>query len=248
MGKVSKYPTSSGIYCFRNKINDKKYIGQSSHLNRRITQHISFSKKENLPRGENPLLFSAIKKYGLENFEILILEECPVSKLNDREIYYIELYESHRDKKGYNITFGGDKNPRGFKHSYSAIERIRKALFERGEVSEETRKKLSVSKLGEKNPSWGKSLSDETKRKMSEKTSGEKSPNFGKKSLNSSSNYFGVSISRQGKYVYWVVYINTGSNKKYLGQSKDEENAARIYDKYVIENNLPHPLNFPKGV
>jgi len=67
-------------------------------------------------------------------------------------------------------------------------------------------------------------------------------------SLNSSSNYFGVSISRQGKYVYWVVYINTGSNKKYLGQSKDEENAARIYDKYVIENNLPHPLNFPKGV
>ena len=47
----------------------------------------------------------AILKYGKENFSIEILEECPKELLNDREKYYIKLYNSYNS--GYNSTLGG---------------------------------------------------------------------------------------------------------------------------------------------
>ena len=47
----------------------------------------------------------AILKYGKENFTIRELEKCEISKLNEREKYYISLYNSYND--GYNNTIGG---------------------------------------------------------------------------------------------------------------------------------------------
>ena len=47
-----------------------------------------------------------MRKYGLENFTFEVLEECELGLLNDREEYYIELYNSYFH--GYNSTFGGD--------------------------------------------------------------------------------------------------------------------------------------------
>ena len=47
----------------------------------------------------------AILKYGKENFTIEILEECEQSLLNDKEKYYIKVYDSYN--KGYNCTLGG---------------------------------------------------------------------------------------------------------------------------------------------
>lgn len=52
-------------------------------------------------------LYNAMNKYGKENFVCEVLEEnVPIDKLNDREIYYIEKYDSFNN--GYNSTKGGD--------------------------------------------------------------------------------------------------------------------------------------------
>ena len=33
---------------------------------------------------------NAIRKYGKDNFEVMLLEKCKVDELNEREIYYIK--------------------------------------------------------------------------------------------------------------------------------------------------------------
>ena len=63
----------SGIYMIRNIINNKVYIGQSSDLKDRLAHHKS-SLRHN--RHYSSYLQNAWNKYGEENFEFIILEEC----------------------------------------------------------------------------------------------------------------------------------------------------------------------------
>lgn len=91
---------SCGIYKITNMINNKSYIGQSVDIVRRWNKHKNFSQD----RSEYPL-YRAFKKYGVENFNFSILEECSPDKLNEKEIYYIKYYNSYND--GYNQTMGG---------------------------------------------------------------------------------------------------------------------------------------------
>lgn len=51
-------------------------------------------------------MYSAIKKYGVENFKIEIIEECSEENVSDREIFWIEYYQTY--SKGYNAAKGGD--------------------------------------------------------------------------------------------------------------------------------------------
>ena len=46
-----------------------------------------------------------MEKYGLNNFALEIIEECAQDKLDEREVYWIEYYDSYHN--GYNETFGG---------------------------------------------------------------------------------------------------------------------------------------------
>lgn len=50
-----------------------------------------------------------MNKYGLEHFHIEIIEECDLKDLEEREIYWIQFYQSF--KNGYNATLGGDGKP-----------------------------------------------------------------------------------------------------------------------------------------
>ena len=88
-----------GIYKFINKINGKLYIGQSKNLNCRKKQHFKNAFNPN-NRDYDCLFHRAIRKYGIDNFDFQILEECSIEELNDREIYWIEKYDSYY--KGYN--------------------------------------------------------------------------------------------------------------------------------------------------
>lgn len=96
------------IYICENKINNKKYIGQSKKsLIKRWKQHyIRFNKKTH-----NLLLYNAFSKYGLENFEVAILKFGIFSKkeLNTLEKEYIKSYNAYalEDGWGYNMTEGG---------------------------------------------------------------------------------------------------------------------------------------------
>lgn len=92
------------IYMIRNKINDKKYIGQTRQgIKVRLKQHIKDSHKE-----DGYPVHRAIKKYGIENFDVEIICLADVVHLNELEQYYIKKYRSFFKCGGYNLTFGGD--------------------------------------------------------------------------------------------------------------------------------------------
>ena len=91
------------IYLIENKINGKKYIGQTTcSVKERFKQHLKDSRKHL----ERPL-YRAISKYGKENFEIQELEKCSIEKLNEREQYWIQYYNTFYGE-GYNATLGGE--------------------------------------------------------------------------------------------------------------------------------------------
>ena len=91
------------IYLIENKINGKKYIGQTVYsIEERFQQHLIDCNKHL----ERPL-YRAINKYGKENFEIHELEKCPVEILDSREQYWIQYYNTFHGE-GYNATLGGE--------------------------------------------------------------------------------------------------------------------------------------------
>jgi group I intron endonuclease len=91
------------IYKATNKITNKVYIGQTTHtLDKRIKNHI----KESKINSNRPFMLS-INKYGLDNFMFEIIDSANnLDELNDKEIYWIDFYNSV-SPNGYNITGGG---------------------------------------------------------------------------------------------------------------------------------------------
>lgn len=97
-----------GIYKYTNKINQKSYIGQSIQIEERKKQHLQASyNKNHINYYSN--FHKAIREFGIENFDFEILEECIEEQLDEREVYWIQYYNSYKD--GYNMTPGGDFNP-----------------------------------------------------------------------------------------------------------------------------------------
>lgn len=89
------------IYKISNSINDKLYIGKTcTTLSNRWSHHISDYTKYDWH------LYRAMRKYGIENFSIELVEECEDNKLNEQEQYWINYYNSYNN--GYNMTIGGD--------------------------------------------------------------------------------------------------------------------------------------------
>jgi hypothetical protein len=84
------------IYKTTNLINGKIYIGQDS-------------KNDPNYLGGGLKLKHAIKKYGKENFEKIIIEHCTsYDILNSREKYWILKHDSTNPIIGYNIDVGGN--------------------------------------------------------------------------------------------------------------------------------------------
>lgn len=151
----------TGIYGLRNKINGKWYVGQSLNVKKRWRKYRRYDCKSQRK------LLGAMKKYGIDSFDMVLLEECDgVSWILDyREMYWIRHYDSIEN--GYNIREGGSH----------------------GKMSLESRKRMSVAGKGKKKPSrsadylehmrmaqMGKKQSEETKRKRSLAMKGRKMP------------------------------------------------------------------------
>ena len=143
----------------------------------------------------NPHFTNAIKKYGWDNFEHIILyenlskyEACKIEKKLIKEL------ELTNPSKGYNLTFGGEHgrmsdqtkekisnslkgNSRrlGIKHTQATIQHMKDVRTGRNphEWSEESRKKLSDSKRGT-------IVSEETKQKLSKMRIGNGNGFYGK--------------------------------------------------------------------
>lgn len=86
------------IYKITNKVNGMSYVGQTRYT-------VEFRWRQHQHKDDGTYFHNALKKYGVENFIVETLEECEVSKLDSREIYYIAKYNTF--EKGYNLTIGG---------------------------------------------------------------------------------------------------------------------------------------------
>ena len=93
---------SIGIYKITNKLNNKAYIGQSIHIERRWQEHLQHGRHQ--PKS---VLHTAISKYGESSFIFEILENCSVEELDAKEIYYIQYYNT-LIPNGYNVQVGGN--------------------------------------------------------------------------------------------------------------------------------------------
>ena len=99
------------IYKISNDINNKVYIGKTSHstIEERFKEHIADSKKQHI---EKRPLYKAMNKYGVEHFTIEQIEYCENDEIASiREQYWINFYKSFigfEKCNGYNATLGGD--------------------------------------------------------------------------------------------------------------------------------------------
>lgn len=154
-----------GIYKITNIVNKKVYIGQSINIKARWKDHMnSLNRKDS----KCTLLQRAWNKYGQSNFSFEILELCSENMLDEIETKYIDLYDSCNVDKGYNIEPGGNAN----KYlSDQTKQKIRDAHLGI-RASDETKKKMSESRVGHKNPMYGKTHSEETRKKISEAKNG----------------------------------------------------------------------------
>lgn len=99
----------TGIYKIENKINHKCYIGQSIDIARRWKEHKYNAFHENTSEYDSPL-HRAMRKYGLENFELSVIENCKQAELDEKEIQWIKTYQSLTSEQGYNLSPGGNSS------------------------------------------------------------------------------------------------------------------------------------------
>jgi len=93
----------TGIYKITNKLNSMCYIGQSTHIPRRWSQHKNCLKKN---KHYNWKLQKAWNTYGEENFNWEVIYTCKfytTLNLDEIELKYIKKYNS--EEKGYNISY-----------------------------------------------------------------------------------------------------------------------------------------------
>jgi len=145
------------IYKATNKINNHLYIGKTVRgLKERKYQHKHKALKYKL----NFAFHSAIRKYGFENFEWLIIDTAESEKeLNEKEIYWIAEYK--KTNKVYNMTIGGD----GTCGCFPSEETKRKASesHKKYKPTEETKLKISKAFKGRVAPNKGKPMHENTK-------------------------------------------------------------------------------------
>ena len=139
-----------GIYSINNLINGKRYIGKSKKIEHRVRAHYNLLRKDEPLRSVNRHLFAAVKKYGLENFSWEVLEsfeELDENVLADREVFWMEFYNTTDRDSGYNLI----------KDSSSKVV-----------VHPETIAIFKEMMIGDGNPNYGNYWSDEQKASMSQ--------------------------------------------------------------------------------
>ena len=103
------------VYICRNTINGKVYVGETNDsLYNRWSGKSKFSHKYGYENNtENRVLYNAFRKYGVENFEVSIIEEgftCKQERKKSEEkwVEYFHSYINDPKNMGYNMTRGGD--------------------------------------------------------------------------------------------------------------------------------------------
>jgi group I intron endonuclease len=161
------------LYQTTNLVNQKIYVGK--HVTKNLDDGYL---------GSGKLLMKAINRYGIENFNRIVLLEChSLEELNQAEANLVTPEFVARDDT-YNIALGGgggwyhvniddrpDNKFRGRSHSNESKQKIsqkmrgRKYPYKKRDLTEEARKKIGEAS---RKRLTGIKRSEETKRKISE--------------------------------------------------------------------------------
>lgn len=163
------------VYMIVNKINKKAYIGITSQ---------TFKKRynEGFSNHHNIHFRNAVKKYGVKNFDVVLLEKEveDYEQLKKLETKHIKKYKTSDKRYGYNQTLGGD-GVLGLKRSDESKKKMSKKM--KGKIrSKEHRENLSKSKMGVNTLAvMTEEQLKERSRKLSIATSGKNNPMYNRK-------------------------------------------------------------------
>lgn len=98
------------IYMYNNKTNGHKYIGLTTNLSKRNSDHIGAAYNSN-NKDFDSAFHRALRKYGPSNFDLIVLEDNieDLEELKKREEFWIQYYNTYENREHYNETPGGDK-------------------------------------------------------------------------------------------------------------------------------------------
>jgi len=207
----------AGVYLWTHLDSNKKYVGSSVNISRRLTYYFS---KVNIARFKKSRIHNALHRYGYSSFSLTILEFIDITNLPineakililEREQYYIDVILPE-----YNILkFAGSLL--GFSHSKDTLE------------------KFKIAKDNKNNPMFGKLHSKETKIKMSEIKKGK---------FQSKETKLKISLTNSKKV---FIYIDDSTlNKKilfkffdnFLEAAKDLNCSKRTLSRYIDKNKI----------
>lgn len=137
----------TGIYKITCLVDNKSYIGQAKNITSRIKSHLR-STFNNNAKDFNVPIHAAIRKYGVDNFDLAILERCADTELNIREEYWIATYHTwvqDPNCQGYNITKGGKQSIRKIKLSANEVSDIQQLLLTANLSTSEIADKYNVT-------------------------------------------------------------------------------------------------------
>lgn len=136
------------IYKFTNTINKKSYIGKTKHCpDSRKSEHIKLAETNN-----GYYLHNSISKYGIDNFEFIVLFQSTSTLITEKEftnIYeslFIKENRSHFSENGYNLTWGGEGFDSESQKYYAKLRTEQgKNPFSGGKIQKESNKRLIES-------------------------------------------------------------------------------------------------------
>ena len=144
------------IYSITNKINFKKYIGQT------LEKDIRERWKSHFKKGSNcRYLKHALHKYGKENFKFEIICICFDSDCDKYEKEYMDKWDTLNN--GYNLREAGNNG----RHSEATKKKISFTLrLNYSKLTDIQKKKIVEKVSGVNNHRFGKKMSQETKEKI----------------------------------------------------------------------------------
>ena len=176
------------IYIHTNKINNKKYIGQTS-----LPPEDRFGNNGNGYK-KSPYFYKAIQKYGWDNFSHeIVMSGLEKPEANKIEKELIKKFKTNDKRFGYNLTDGGEgvvgwspsdewrkkdsernkgeNNPMYGKH-HTKQARKKQSLAKQGKYDGSKNPMYGIHRYGKDSPNYGKPMSDEQKEKISKSRTG----------------------------------------------------------------------------